>query len=487
MKKKVKLGIILVALVSVVVSEFQFVPKDFAKAKIEDNIVSDVQEYRRKESVQYKESLKAHNDLASENNKICERIEEYFNFVYEGLCTGEAVDVSKEFVDKQSGIVETVLNEKKVEISNIADDLLDKCYLDFNYLTIEQNKENVIVHMVLKASFHYQDAPHDLISSKTNLYKISLEKIDDNWKIADISSDSDLQYMALTEEFGQEDMDNNLITEKEIKKYAQEQVETVEKYLEETEENAQKMNMSQSVVSLNNNLVSLFCPRGKSYSAFSNRLLYNESDGSEGIIMTANSSYSYNATNGVKYARLYAAETNSSNWVFARASLDCTNFVSQCVWAAYGGWLVDTSDFTKVSSNRTRVNNKKRMTGSWYGAKYGNGDISNNFCGVTYFYNYVTDNSKSTGPQGTGYGKAKCENFDLSKVRAGDVVQFYSSSYGNWRHSTYVSSVTRVGADEYKIFVCAHQSDHKDISITEYLTTFSKARGIHFSSAKFSS
>ena len=37
-------------------------------------------------------------------------------------------------------------------------------------------------------------------------------------------------------------MDNNLITEKEIKKYAQEQVETVEKYLEETEENAQKMN-----------------------------------------------------------------------------------------------------------------------------------------------------------------------------------------------------------------------------------------------------
>ena len=99
----------------------------------------------------------------------------------------------------------------------------------------KENKENVIVHMVLKASFHYQDAPHDLISSKTNLYKISLEKIDDNWKIADISSDSDLQYMALTEEFGQEDMDNNLITEKEIRKYAQEQVETVEKYLEETE------------------------------------------------------------------------------------------------------------------------------------------------------------------------------------------------------------------------------------------------------------
>ena len=41
--------------------------------------------------------------------------------------------------------------------------------------------------------------------------------------------------MALTEEFGQQDMDNNLITEKEIRKYAQEQVETVEKYLEETE------------------------------------------------------------------------------------------------------------------------------------------------------------------------------------------------------------------------------------------------------------
>ena len=165
---------------SVVVSEYQFVSKDFAKAKMENNIVSDVQEYRRKESQQYKESLNAHNNLASENGKICERIEAYFNSVYEGLCTGEAVDVSKEFVDKQSGIVEMVLNEKKVEISNVAGELLDKCYLDFNYLTIEQNKENVIVHMVLKASFHYQDAPQDIISSKTNLYKISLEKISDS-------------------------------------------------------------------------------------------------------------------------------------------------------------------------------------------------------------------------------------------------------------------------------------------------------------------
>ena len=56
-----------------------------------------------------------------------------------------------------------------------------------------------------------------------------------------------------------------------------------------------------------------------------------------------------------------------------------------------------------------------------------------------------------------------------------------------WRHSTYVSSVTKVGADDYKIFLCTHQSDHKDISITEYLSNFDKARGIHFENGKFSS
>lgn len=44
----------------------------------------------------------------------------------------------------------------------------------------------------------------------------------------------------------------------------------------------------------------------------------------------------YDANKAVNYSDCYALTENS---LFYVADKDCTNFVSQCVWAGYGGWV----------------------------------------------------------------------------------------------------------------------------------------------------
>ena len=64
-------------------------------------------------------------------------------------------------------------------------------------------------------------------------------------------------------------------------------------------------------------------------------------------------SYSYDGERGRNYADLYY----SSGSRFKTLSADCTNWVSQCVWAAYGGWATGDSAAT-IEAN---IAAKKRM------------------------------------------------------------------------------------------------------------------------------
>jgi hypothetical protein len=97
-----------------------------------------------------------------------------------------------------------------------------------------------------------------------------------------------------------------------------------------------------------------------------------------------------------------------------------------------------------VATNRQRILDKVRMvdgtytsTNAWFGASYGYGTISNMFCGVPALYTYLTA-AKASGPMGTGSAAASTTNYYTSSVYAGDVLQFYNTGWGDWRHSVYV-------------------------------------------------
>ncbi|MCI9426971.1 MAG: hypothetical protein HFI81_04350 [Eubacterium sp.] len=66
------------------------------------------------------------------------------------------------------------------------------------------------------------------------------------------------------------------------------------------------------------------------------------------------------------------------DYIFKRASEDCTNFVSQCVWAGYGRTAGVTIPTTPTVNDRTHIALKNRvkanrlMASAWFGRNYSN-------------------------------------------------------------------------------------------------------------------
>jgi hypothetical protein len=141
----------------------------------------------------------------------------------------------------------------------------------------------------------------------------------------------------------------------------------------------------------------------------------------------------------IEYARRWALSRNPAYYDFDSLGGDCTNFVSQCIYA--GG----------------AVMNYTRDLGWYYISPR---DRAAAWSGVEYFFRFMTTN-KGVGPFG--------EQIDLSQAQAGDVVQL-----GNDRgfyHSLFVLSAKN------GIRIAAHSYDAYGKPLSDY--DFDQARCIH--------
>jgi hypothetical protein len=168
----------------------------------------------------------------------------------------------------------------------------------------------------------------------------------------------------------------------------------------------------------------------------------------------AAASYPYSGSNGSIYAQRFATATATLRWFYYVDGGDCTNFVSQCVWAAYGGY-VPKDDAT----SKKNIANKVRMVPNiWQG---GTGGGMPNWESVKKFWAYTTDSSKTRGPMANGYNDGKkYTGIKPADVSVGNVLQVSNNSSSNYGHSVYVSVIS--GAAWDKIFVCQHSSDLKN-------------------------
>ena len=203
----------------------------------------------------------------------------------------------------------------------------------------------------------------------------------------------------------------------------------------------------------------------------------------DNAVSTNATSYSYNGERGRNYAETYYSTANSCFKEYTNA--DCTNFVSQCIWAAYGGWT--SSDSTATMT--TNIANGKRMQSSssssnWYGKKTGCG---NPWAGVANLWSFVTT-TQTTGPQGTGYERGKSSNYYPSSILTGQVLQFRNGSSGSYAHSVYVSGGVN---DSFANIKVAQHSSNKILYLDDLITSFGGTncymRQIKFTSAKFDS
>ena len=155
----------------------------------------------------------------------------------------------------------------------------------------------------------------------------------------------------------------------------------------------------------------------------------------------------YKRENAVAYAKKYAFSQNSRFGNFAGIGGNCTNFVSQCIFA--GGCIMNYTP-----------------TFGWYYISLD--ERSPSWTGVDYFYNFITENI-GVGP----YGRVAAAD----ELEIGDVIQLGREEEG------YYHTLLVVGYDGEDILVAA-QTDNayaRPLSTYDYdYSRFIKILGIRF-------
>lgn len=153
----------------------------------------------------------------------------------------------------------------------------------------------------------------------------------------------------------------------------------------------------------------------------------------------------YNRILALEYARKWAFSRNPEFYDFSDIGGDCTNFVSQCIYAG------------------CRVMNFTPVFGWYYINSY---ERAPAWTGVSFFYDFITSN-KGAGP----YGRLT----SVSEMQIGDVIQLGDSD-GNFYHTLLVTSVGRIPS-KYSIRVTAHSNDAFMRPLSRY--SYSDIRYIH--------
>ena len=149
----------------------------------------------------------------------------------------------------------------------------------------------------------------------------------------------------------------------------------------------------------------------------------------------------YDRKKAVDYARRWAYNRNPSYYAFDRLGGDCTNFVSQCLYAGGG-----TMNYTPVTG--WFYENANNRTASW--------------TGVVFLYRFLISNEGS-GPFADETG--------LCGLEEGDVIQLGRET-GDFYHTGIV-----VGFRSKEPLVAAHSFDTFGKPLSAYL--FEKSRFLH--------
>lgn len=158
----------------------------------------------------------------------------------------------------------------------------------------------------------------------------------------------------------------------------------------------------------------------------------------------------YDRRRAVSYALKWAYSRNPRFYDFEDIGGDCTNFVSQCLYAGCGVMNYSGDD-------------------GWY--YINTNDRSPSWTSVEYLNRFLLTNT------GTGvYGELS----ELSALLPGDVIQLRNYS-GRLYHSMIVS-FTFYPARPENIFICSHSYDARNRRLSTY--DYAEAVGIHISGAR---
>ena len=198
--------------------------------------------------------------------------------------------------------------------------------------------------------------------------------------------------------------------------------------------------------------------------------------------------FEYIPRNGVYYAQSFAlieGLPESQRLFFYDPGDDCTNFISQCVWAAYGGWLPGFTEEAVAKNAQRILSDTRQVKGAWFGSKKHIG--SNRWCRVEEFYSYVTTRGRPAGPVAQLLADGDFNSVNPAIIRPGDVIQLVVTTYTPERfgHGLYVTA----GAGDWaNVRICCHTYNRLNAPMTEfssYPDIYTRLRVLRFSPATF--
>lgn len=390
---------------------------------------------------------------------ILEPIKQYFSTYYENIKTGQYRDVSRWFILNDDTVIPQRMLQNKFKLYNAFNLWIKKYQLDLEFEDVQLLKDHarVVVRENVEYTYQYDEAIKTKMSGVE--YEIMLKKIDGAWKIIYMDSDNELYLSAKQNSEGLKVLNK--------KSQLSPKGEALNYMFDELDKEVHSL-----IILSNNQQIEYFI---------------TEENDTQSLV----NPFAYIPSNGVLYAREYAdfkkVPEDNRLFYYAENGSDCANFVSQCVWAAYGGYMHSEIEMMKKNiSQKVRMVKTGNQSTSWYGTGTDGGGTPY-WENVNNFYKYITT-SKEIGPRGKGYGGCIQTEFNFSEVKVGDVLQFWKPSQNKWYHSTYVSSIGPKGQID-QIHVCQHSIDIIDRPLVDLLawnTNEGKLRGIHFTDATFS-
>ncbi len=141
----------------------------------------------------------------------------------------------------------------------------------------------------------------------------------------------------------------------------------------------------------------------------------------------------YDRKKAVDYARVWALSANPNYYHFGGIGGDCTNFISQCLFAGSG------------------VMNYNNNNGWFYNSI---SSRSPSWTGVGELMRFLLRKENTKGP----YGKI----VNINQIEEGDIIQLRQ----NPTHFNHTVIVTKILGR--RIYVCAHTNDAKDKPLDQY-------------------
>jgi hypothetical protein len=329
-------------------------------------------------------------------------IKNYFDAKYKMKSTlTYSADFQKYFLPESNSksVTEEVALQAEIEHNkNQITDLTYKSYtynLNYKNITVDENSAKISVEE--NCDIYFSCTPYVKSEIKGLVHDIILKKVDNKWLIVADNYENDFKT--------------------ELEQYTKNNVpveQAKESFIQETKKQVQQIKKIQNT------------PEA--------RKMIRDTEKTVQKSLLGYTFNNYDWQSAVSYAKTWALGMNTPRWFnYESMGGDCTNFISQCLYA--GGIPADA-------------------TGSYQWYWYSDGNRASAWTGASQFLTYATNNNTASS---TNYGLRAVES-NWGSMYQGDIVQLGSTP----THSMFISSVvysTGTPPTRSDYLVCQHSID----------------------------